>query len=145
MKFPGTENWWGWVGHRDRLPEGGVGTTSRVLSHHRLKIRNNSHLHLALEVLLICQLPNFCLPDLHRNPSMVLLLRVWRFHCCFRRLTSCLLLPSETSWMSSSLIPSTRWLPVAGVSGRWSMLFRCRRGAGKSGEGEAGPLASGWR
>lgn len=45
--------------HRDRLPEGGVGTTGRVPSHHRPRIRSNAHLTWALNC---CDspTPDFC-------------------------------------------------------------------------------------
>ena len=41
-------------------------------------------------------------------------------------------------------IPLTRWLPVAGESGRWSVLSRCRRGAGKSREEKREPDPGFW-
>lgn len=73
---------------------------------------HNSHLHLASELLLTCQLPHLCLPNLHRLPPHGFVVGGGQGQ------TSCLLLSSETSWMSSSPIPPMTWLPVAGVSGR---------------------------
>lgn len=51
------------------------------------RIRDNSHPHQAPELLLTCQAPDFCLPDLHMIPSMVvrLGLELGRFHLLLAR------------------------------------------------------------
>lgn len=58
-----------------------------------------SHLHLASELLLTCQLPHLCLPNLHRIPSVGLWLGVGKGKqaaCCFlQRPLGCLLPPSH--------------------------------------------------